>query len=223
MNLPSPILVPILATPFGVVPLPDAEVLNPALLALISARMQADLKDGTRGADALCYRSGDDLLSWPEEPVRRLLDQIYGGVYRVVQAVNEFSEAQLNTFVPQARGWATIVQPNGAVPAHNHALTAWCAVYCVGAPARDATRPDSGLLRLYESRLGTMFADATTAGMRLPFRPGHYGWQPVPGHLAIFPGSLTHEIAPLRASEPLTLITLRMRFIAPGQQGVGRW
>jgi hypothetical protein len=68
-----------------------------------------------------------------------------------------------------------------------------------------------------------MFADATTAAMRLPFRPGHYGWRPVPGQMAVFPASLTHEIAPIRSREPLVLVTVRVRFIGPGQQGVARW
>ena len=85
------------------------------------------------------------------------------------------------------------------------------------------TRADSGVLRLYESRLGTMFADATNAAMRVPFTPGHYTWRPVPGQLAVFPAWLTHEIALLRAPGQLVLVTVRVRFVAPGQKGVMRW
>ncbi|MHB8723504.1 MAG: 2OG-Fe(II) oxygenase family protein, partial [Steroidobacteraceae bacterium] len=141
----------------------------------------------------------------------------------VVNAVNDFTEVQLRSFAPQVRGWFTVVKPDGGVPAINYPLAAWCAIYCVAAPELSATRRDSGILRLYESRFGTMFADATTSGMRLPFRPGHYGWRPVPGQLAVFPASLTHEIAPVRSPEHLMLVTACVRFVAPGQQGVTRW
>ena len=70
MNTAPPTVVPILATPFGVVPLPAAAVLNPVLYSLFTSSMRAD--DPRPGQDPLCYRSRDDLLDWPEEPVRTL-------------------------------------------------------------------------------------------------------------------------------------------------------
>jgi hypothetical protein len=219
MSVTAPLVVPILAIPFGVVPLPDAEALNPALTELFAARMRID----PAGRSSLCYRSGDDLFEWPDDPVRQLKPAIVRGVNSVVASVNDFTQAQLDGFALQARAWFTVVAQNGRVPAANYPLTAWCGIYCVSAPERSATRADSGLLRLYESRLGTMFADATTAAMQMPFTPGHYGWRPVPGQLAVFPASLTHEIALLRSAGPLVLVTVRVRFVAPGQQGVARW
>jgi hypothetical protein len=221
MNVAPPIVVPILATPFGVVPLPDAEALNPALIALFAARMRAD--GAAPQSNTLCYCSRDDLLEWPEDPVRQLAGAIFRGVNSVVIAVNDFTEAQLNSFAAQARGWFTVVAKDGRVPATTYPLTAWCGIYCVAAPKPSATRVDSGVLRLYESRLGTMFADATNAAMRVPFTPGHYTWRPVPGQLAVFPASLTHEIALVRSPGRLVLVTVRVRFVAPGQQGVARW
>jgi hypothetical protein len=221
MNLTPPLVVPILAIPFGVVPLPEAAALNPALAALFAARMRADGSSLRR--HPLCYHSSDDLLEWREDPVPRLSAAIFRGVYSVVNAVNDFTEAQLNSFAVQARGWFTVVAPDGSVPATSYPLTAWCGIYCVAAPEPSATRADSAVLRLYESRLGSMFADASTAAMRLPFTPGHHGWRPMPGQLAVFPASVTHEIALNRSSGPLLLVTVRVRFVAPGQQGVGRW
>ncbi len=123
----------------------------------------------------------------------------------------------------ETRAWFTIIEQDGCVPAATHPLTAWCAIYCVAAPAPSGTRQDSGVLRLYESRLGTMLQDATNAEMRMPYRQGHYGWRPVAGQLAVFPASVTHEIALLRSPGPLVLVTARIRCVAPGQQGLGRW
>jgi hypothetical protein len=221
MNVTAPLVVPILAAPFGVVPLAEAEALNPALCALFAARMRADA--APRQRSPLCYRSSDDLLDWPDEPVRQLRRWIFQGVTSVVGAVNDFTASQLNSFTLQARGWFTVVLPDGRIPAASHPLTAWCGIYCVSAPEISPTRADSGMLRLYEARLGTMFADATTSAMRLPYKPGHYGWRPVPGQLAVFPASLTHEVALIRASGQLVLVTVLVRFVAPGQQGVAHW
>jgi len=221
MNAAPPIVVPILATPFGVVPLQDAAPLNPALAALFASRMRD--AGGAEQRNPLCYCSRDDLLEWPEDPVRQLAAAILRGVNSVVMAVNDFTEVQLNSFAAQARGWFTVVAPNGHLPANSHPLTAWCGIYCVAAPEPSASRADSGVLRLYESRLGTMFADATSATMRVPFTPGHYSWRPVPGQLAVFPASLTHEIALVRSPGQLVLVTVRVRFVAPGQKGMARW
>jgi hypothetical protein len=116
-----------------------------------------------------------------------------------------------------------VISMNGCVPAATYPLTAWCGIYCIAAPEPSATRADSGLLRLYETRLGTMFADASNAAMRMPYSPGHYGWRPVPGQMAVFPASLTHEIALVRSPGELVLVTVRARYVAPGQQGVPRW
>jgi hypothetical protein len=221
MSDAPPNVVPILAVPFGVVSLPDAETQNPALAALFEARSRADRS--AQSQDSFCYRSGDDLLEWPEAPVRQLAAAIFRGVYSVVNSVNDFTEPQLRSLQPQARGWLTIIKPDGCVPAVSYPLTAWCAIYCVAAPQPSATRRDSGVLRLYESRPGTAFTDASTAAMRIPFTPGHHGWRPVPGQLAVFPGALTHEIALVRSEGSLMLVTVRVRFVAPGQQGLSRW
>jgi hypothetical protein len=224
MTAAAPIVVPILALPFGVVHLPDAQAHNAALGALFAAHRSADHAARPQNPqNPLCYHSGDDLLEWPQPPIPQLAAAIFRGVYSVIDAVNEFTEPQLRSLKLEARGWFTVVEPDGCVPAASYPLTAWCAVYCVDAPEASAARPDSGILRLYEPRPGTMFADASSAVMRFPFKPGHHGWRPVPGQLAVFPASLTHEIALLRAPRPLLLVTVRVRFVAPGQQGMGRW
>jgi hypothetical protein len=216
----APTILPIFSVPFGIVPLAEAGRVNSALRALFMQRAAAD---GRPQQNPLRYQSSDRLFEWPEEAVRTLREAILGGVIAVISGVNDLTQAQLDSFKLEARGWFTVIKPDGSVPATLYPLTAWCAVYCVSAPPPSPTRADSGMLRLYESRLGTMFQDATTAQMRIPFRAAHYAWRPVAGELAVFPAYLTHEIALLRAAEELVLVTARLRFIAPGQTGMGRW
>jgi hypothetical protein len=220
MNAAAPIVLPVFATPLGIVTVPKAEDLNPQLVDLF---MQRTPKDRPPAANPKVYRSQDDLFNWPEQAARTLATEIFRGVCSVVETLNAFDPGQLRSFNLEARGWFTIIEQDGSLPAANYPLTAWCAMYCVAAPEASATRQDSGVLRLYEPRLGSMFQDATNSVMRVPFTPGHRVWRPIPGQLAIFPASLTHEIALVRSAGKLILVTARVRFVAPGQQGVGRW
>jgi hypothetical protein len=68
-----------------------------------------------------------------------------------------------------------------------------------------------------------MFQDATNALMRIPYKQGHYGWRPVQGQMAVFPATLTHEIALLNSPGELVLVTMRSRFVGEHQQGFARW
>jgi len=220
MSAVIPSVVPILATPLGIAAIPDAERLNADLRALFVQRAAADRRPPR---NPLCFSSTDDLMEWPDPAVRQLSAGIVGGVYSLVSGVSELGEAQLRSCKLETRAWFTIVRTNGSVPAANYPLSAWCVIYCVAAPLAVEDRPDSGVVRLYESRLGSSFQDATTAALRIPYCQSHYSWRPVAGSLVIFPASLSHEVALLRAAGELVLVTARCRFIAPGQQGFSRW
>jgi hypothetical protein len=213
-------VVPILATPLGLAAIPNAQQLNTALRALFARHAAADRRPQS---NPLRFCSTDDLMEWPEPPARQVTDGILGAVYSLVGSVSDLSEAQLRSCKLETRAWFTVVSTNGSVPAANYPLTAWCVIYCVAAPPPVEDRPDSGVVRFYESRLGSTFQDATNSVLRIPYSQSHYSWRPVPGSLVIFPASLTHEIALLRAAGELVLVTVRCRFIAPGQQGFSRW
>ena len=222
MTQPSLSVVPIFATPFATWELPVAPQTN-ELAAQVLVRHAAANPDAAPGSGPLCYRSRDDLLNWSEAPLQQICGEILRGIWSAVAAVNTFTPEQLQSLSMQARGSFTIVQPNGNVPATSHALTSWCALYCLEAPQPSVERSDSGMLRLYESRLMTMFADASNSEMRIPFTAGHYLWRAAPGGLAIFPGQLMYEIPLIRGSGRLTFITVRARFVGSGQEGWSRW
>lgn len=213
---------PIFATPFGQATVPDAAGLNSAAAALFAERAVPERADPASRPPSM-YRSRDDLLTWPDEPVRRLAGGIAGAALAVVRSVNPFSDEQFAALQVQARAWYAIVRPDGHVASRNYANAAWCAVYCVAAPPASATRHDSAVLRLHESFQATMFSDATNTLLRAPFHSGHRTWQPVPGQLAVFPASIRHEVATLRGAGELVLVTLLLRFLAPGQQGLPWW
>jgi hypothetical protein len=223
MSTPAPHVVPLFATPFGVVALPEVGALNPELGALFGARATEEWRDPLVSAGPLTFRSRDDLGLWPEEPVRQAIGGVLAGVTSVARSINDLTAEQFASFRIETRAWFTIVGSDGCVSPTSYPNTSWVAIYCVAAPEPAKARVDSGVLRLHESRPGTMFQDAVHSGTRVPYRPGHCTWTPVPGQMAVFPAAITHEIALVRASGALVIITARVRYIATGLSWMPPW
>jgi hypothetical protein len=216
-------VVPIFATPFGVVTLPAAHELNAGLNALFAARASDKWRDPGSPRVARTFFSRDDLTEWPEEPVRQLIAQMLRGVSSVAASLSELDGAQFAALRIQARAWFTIVGSDGCVPSASYPNTSWIGIYCVASPPPAPARFDSGVLRMHESRLGTMFQDPTSIAIRIPYRPGHYTWRPVIGQMAVFPAAITHEIALLRSSGALVLVTARVRFAGTADAWMPPW
>jgi hypothetical protein len=213
----QPQVVPIFATPFGLATVPDAADLNAVVAELFTER------SAVASQQQLMYRSSEDLITWSDESVRKLTKGIVGAALTVVRSVNALSDEQFATLQMQMRAWFAIVRPDGGIPAVNYANAAWCAIYCVAAPQFSPTRPESGVLRLHESFRATMFSDATNTVMHGAFQAGHRTWRPVPGQLAVFPASITHEVALLRGEGQLILVSVLLRFVSLGQTGMPWW
>lgn len=219
----QPEVVPIFATPFSVVSLPGAREANAVLADLFSARTLPRWAAAESGMSPATFRSRDDLLGWREPGVVQLIGEILAGVTAVATSISELTPEQFATLQLQAVGWFTVIANNGYVAPHSHPNTSWAAVYCVAAPTPSPARRDSGVLRLHEFRPGTMFVDSAQGAARIPYRPGHCTWRPVPGQMAVFPATITQEIALLRAESPLILVTLRVRFVGAQQPWMPPW
>jgi hypothetical protein len=218
----APTLVPIFATPFAIVANAGTGELNTALRSLFSSRTTDAWRDPDLPRDPLCFRGREDLLEWQMEPVEHLKSALLGGLCAAVMKATGYSEAEFDSLGIQARARFTIVHPNGCVPASSASMASWYGLYCVAAPAAPG-RADSGALRLYAVRDGTMFIDA--ANWRLPgaFSRSHHHWGPVPGHMVVFPASIVHEVALNRSAEDLVLVTVRARFAHAGQTAAPPW
>ena len=219
----TPALLPIFATPFASVSLPQVRDLHPALVQLIAGRSTPANRDPLYHQDPLCYRSREELFEWPDAAAAVLRQQMLAGICRTVMAANLYSQAEFDALTLQARARFAIVKPNGAIAAADVPLTSWCGIYCIAAPAAVPERGDSAALRLYETRMANMFMDASTYRLRQPFSHGHYVWRPVPGEMAVFPGSILHEVALNRGDSELWLVLARARFTAPGMEGLPPW
>ena len=113
----APEVVPLFATPFGVVTLPGALALNGALGALLTARARPPWAVPDPGLPAATVRSRDDLTEWSEAPVKQLLGEMLSGVTRVAVSISELGAAEFASLLHGSRSvWFTLVGPNGCVP-----------------------------------------------------------------------------------------------------------
>lgn len=212
-----PMLQPIFALPFCVQRLEEL------------ARHNAELQDELRRRAVLArsaqhgYQSPDDLTEQSSEPLGPAVAALAEGLRSVVGAISNLDALAMASLRLEKRCWFSVVERYGAIASQAFPMTAWCAVYCVAAPEPSAERFDSGVLRLHETRPGTMFPDATNTQLPGPYASGHCTWRPVAGDMAVFPGFLTHEVALVHGTGSLMLLMMRARFVAPGQSGVGRW
>jgi len=144
MSSPAPHVVPIFATPFGVVTVPEAQALNHRGCGKRAGRTSRE--SGARGASSgpLAFRSRDDLVDRPEEPLRTAIGGIVSGVSALAASISEFSAEQFAALRLQARAWFTIVRPDGCVPPTNYPNGSWLGVYCVAAPPPSDVAPYYG-------------------------------------------------------------------------------
>lgn len=215
-------IAPIFATPFAVVPVAEAAQLNRPLSSLLRSRADETQRDPATPADPRCFRGRENLFEWREPEIGALRVAMLGGACGAIMTVNSYSEAEFDALSVQARARLLIVRPDGCVPATAAPMASWYALYCVAAPG-DAARADSGVLRLYGVRQSTMFMDASNWNLRAPYRTGHHVWRPVPGHMAVFPAAVAHELALNRTGEELLLVAARLRFAAAGQVEAPPW
>jgi len=189
--------VPLFATPFAAVNTGAARHFNARLVSLCESQRSASGLDFLDSADATAVE------------LKRL---ILGQASTVVAGLNSISAAEFAKLHVQARGWCSIVQQTGHVPAQHFPNASWLAVYCAQAGEPDAGSRSAGVLRLYERRLGSMYRDASTSELKSPYRYGNHTWTPVPGWMALFPAHVPHEVSVVRSSTPLILVFAMIRF-----------
>jgi hypothetical protein len=216
-------LQPIFATPFAAVTVPQAAELNAALVPFLRERATPERAEPDFRPDPLCFRSREDFFEWPDAPAMALQQALLAGVCAAVMDACAYPPAEFGKLGVQARARFALVRPDGAIPAATAPLCSWQACYCVAAPPPVPARRDSGALRLYAVRSGINFIDAANWRLRPMFTGDHHIWRPIAGQMAVFPGSMLHEIALNRSDADLVLVMLRVRFMAPGASALPPW
>lgn len=177
-------------TPVIVAEVPDHERISAPLEAAILKRHR---DSGAPGPEQGAWQSDNHLLDWGGEASSALLDI-------VLALAEEHTADTLEGKSRAARGWSCFAWANicghgNYNRPHIHGDAYWAAVYYV----RVDDGP-GGELVLHDPRLPALDMHAP----RLRFRPSGgeaaINTAPEPGLLLLFPGWLTHSIAPYRGS-----------------------
>ena len=207
--------VPLFATPFTAVNTGADRHFNARLASLCESQRSAPglpgPDSGTR--DPLHFRGRNDFLDSSDATAGELKRLILGQASTVVAGLNSIGAAEFGKLHIQARGWCSIVQRNGHVPAQHFPGASWLAVYCAQAGEPNAEFKSAGVLRLYERRLGSIYRDASTWELKSPYRYGNHTWTPVPGWMALFPAHVPHEVSVVRSDTSLILVFAMIRFM----------
>lgn len=204
--------VPLFATPFTAVNTGADRAFNARLANLCESQRSAAGLAVDASPDALHFRGRNDFLESSDATAGELKRLILGQASAMVAGLNSMGAAEFARLHVQARGWCSIVQRNGHVPAQHFPGASWLAVYCVQAGKSDAGSTSAGVLRLYERRLGSMYRDASNWEMKSPYRYGNHTWTPVSGWMALFPAHLPHEVSVVRSDTSLILVFAMIRF-----------
>jgi len=193
-------IVPLFATPFAAVNTGTDRSFNERVAVLCESQQSR-----TSGP------ARDDFFSLDDPVAGELRDVIMRHASSVVAGLStaaDFARLQM-----QARAWCSVVSRNGHVSAQHFPGASWLAVFCAQAGDSDAGIRNAGVLRLYERRLGSVYRDASTSELKPPFCYGNHTWTPVPGHMALFPSHVPHEVSVVRSDTPLLLVFAMIRFV----------
>jgi len=204
--------VPLFATPFAAVNTGADRAFNSRLASLCESQRTAPGLAGDSSRDPLHFRSREDFLDSADATAGELKRLVLGNASGVVASLSSMEIAEFARLPIQARGWCSISQRDGHVPAQHFAGASWLAVYCVQAGEPDAGSNSAGVLRLYERRLGSIYRDASTGDLQPPYRYGNHTWTPLPGWMALFPAHLPHEVSVVRSDTPLILVFALIRY-----------
>jgi hypothetical protein len=206
-------VVPLFATPFAAANTGADLDFNARLASVCESQRAAAEHSADSPRDPLHFRGREDFLDSTDTTASELKRLILGRATTIVAGLSDIDGAAFARLHIQARGWCSIVQPDGHVPAQHFPGAGWLAVYCAQAAESAAGVRGAGVLRLYERRLESIYRDASSWELKAPYRYGNHTWTPRPGWMALFPAHVRHEVSVVRAAAPLIVVFAMIRFI----------
>jgi len=203
------------ATPVLVTNLPDGDVLNPQLKALILARRA--MHPGLAHSNINGWHSDTDLLDWGGAPARRIASALGEMAMRHTR---DLASPAAPRFSWQPKMWANISESGAANAAHAHPGAYWSGVYYVDDGGCGADPAPGGELCLIDPRyplvqqaapdLAYCGADGTPLRAEQIMRPR-------PGMLVAFPSWLQHSVRPYRGTGTRISIAINLSVVPHGR------
>jgi Putative 2OG-Fe(II) oxygenase len=190
---------PAFAVPLGEARLTDCEPLNRQLEALFLERETDEYRNPTPShiPQAEMFESRFNLFRWPEDCVQELRAFMLHCVAQTVIQTSNVQPEEFARLTMHNHTWYHVTRYAGSFVAHNHPLASWSAVYCVRPGERLPNRPESGILRLLDTRAGANgYLDAANRRLRAPFALEAREIRLDEGQVVVFPSYVFHEVTP---------------------------
>ncbi len=207
---------PLFAVPFGETRLASCERLNQELETLFLARENAENQNPTPShlPQAETFESRFNLFRWPEPCVQELRRFMLDSVAEMVTETTTLRAEELSRLQFHNHTWFHISRYAGSFVAHNHPLASWSAVYCVRAGEAVPQHPDSGVLRLLDSRQGAgTYSDPANALLHRAYALRPLEIRLSAGQLIIFPSYVFHEVAPFYGKDTRITVATNCWFV----------
>jgi uncharacterized protein (TIGR02466 family) len=193
-------VIPAFPTPIGRWLVPDAEMMNQQLQALVLAE---EARYGSLGRSNIGgWHSRTDFLDYPDPAVAALTTWITWAVNQMIDAT-----AGRGSFkgTMSLSGWATICRAGAYHAPHSHPDSAWSGVYYVDAGTNETGRSLAGVLEFLDPRAGVEAVTAPGDPYGEPVRV-----RPQAGLIVIFPSWLYHWVHPYTGRAPRIAVSFNV-------------
>lgn len=187
------------AVPLVNTALPQAGRLNPALRERLLAweRDEGERTSVPTEVPKHAVYESDFSLFYRKDPlVAELAQWCLASLGELIMRINRYSSAEMQNLRIYHHSWYHVTRHGGFTGMHDHPMASWSGVYCVSPGEARADLPDSGVLRLHDTRAPSMYLDPGNARLASPYSAGTIPLHLQAGELVLFPSWLMHEVTP---------------------------
>ncbi len=153
------------------------------------------------------FESNFHLHDRPEPCVSVLFGHIRQMLFRFIQGINAYSDAEMANIHLDMHSWFHVTRNGGFQSAHTHPNASWSAIYCVD--PGDSEDPSSGIVRIHDPKNDSlMYMDPANARLQPPYRLGAWQLTHAAGQMVVFPSYLLHEVFPYTGQRPRIVVAL---------------
>jgi len=215
MNETTINIAPIFSVPLAVTEVADSAAINADLEPLLLSREHSQFANPlpppllSKGV----FESAPGILQWPESCMEKLRGSLINIIGRLVAELGAFSAQELANVIVANHTRFHITRHGGAFVPQNQPMASWSAIYCVNPGDESADFPDSGVVRILDTRIAACtYIDPANARWRAPFSFGHASVKLRAGQVVVFPAYVLREVTTYLGQRPRITISSNFSF-----------
>lgn len=147
------------------------------------------------------YESDFSLFFRDDPIIAELAQWCLSCLGELIMRINRYTPAEMQNLRIYHHSWYHVTRHGGYTGMHDHPMASWSGVYCVTPGETRDDLPDSGLLRLHDTRAPSMYLDPGNARLVPPYATGTVPLRLKEGELVLFPSWLMHEVTPFKGRD----------------------